>query len=94
MTTPTPLPIDISALLDPLPDLAHETLRSHVVDAITAVWTNHLALLDQLTATQTDLAATEAALATAQTALTQAQTDVTDLQARVTALENPTPPAS
>lgn len=93
MTTPAPLPIDISALLEPLPDPAHENLRAHVVSAVGAVWTNHLDLLGKLTAAQADLATAQQTVAAHATQITDQQAALDALTARVTALEPPPVPA-
>lgn len=72
-----PLPIDVTPLLTPLPDPAHDQIRATTLDAIQRVWANHLDLLGKLTAAQGALDAATGALA--------ALTD------RVAALENPAP---
>lgn len=48
MTDPAPLPIDVSALIHPLPDPAHDAIRAAVLDAIQVVWSNHLDLVAKL----------------------------------------------
>jgi septal ring factor EnvC (AmiA/AmiB activator) len=92
-----PLPPDITALLAdlliPLPDPAHDLLRSKVVAAMQAVWVYHSNLLTDLTATQADLA-TAVQTATAQgQQVTALQAALDALTTRVTALENPPAPA-
>lgn len=74
-----PLPIDVSGIDEPLPDLAHEAIRQAVINALSVVWGDHQSLVDRVTALET-------------TTTTQAG-QIADLQTRVTALENPTPPA-
>lgn len=83
MTGPTPLPIDISELLVPLPDPAHDLIREKVVAAVQAVWTNHLGLLAALNVAQGQLA-------TALQMISAQASAITALTARVAALE-PTP---
>lgn len=77
MTTPTPLPIDVSPITEPLPDPAHEAIRAAVLTAIQAVFINHQSLLADLAEAKADLEAT--------------QQTVTDLQAAVAALTPATP---
>lgn len=57
----SPLPIDVGDLNTPFPDLGHEAIRQVVMDALGQFWTQHQALVDQLTALTTRVAALEAA---------------------------------
>lgn len=72
-----PLPIDVSPISQPLPDPAHEAIRSAVINALTQVWSDHEALVAQINSLSTQL--------------TQAQSDIAALTTRVAALENPIP---
>jgi septal ring factor EnvC (AmiA/AmiB activator) len=91
-----PLPPDITALLAdlliPLPDPAHDLLRSKVVAAMQAVWTYHTNLLADLTTTQGDLATSKRTVTAQGQQITALQAALDALTARVTALENPPAP--
>lgn len=51
-----PLPIDISGIQTPLPDLAHEAIRTAVLNAVGLVWTEHQNLVTQVADQATQIA--------------------------------------
>lgn len=55
----SPLPIDVGDLDTPMPDLGHEAIRQVVLSALAQVWSQHQALVDQITALQARVAALE-----------------------------------
>lgn len=63
MTGPTPLPIDVSGIDEQLPDIGHEAIRVAALKAIETVWTAHLTLVADLTATQQTVADLQAQVA-------------------------------
>jgi hypothetical protein len=53
----TPLPIDVSGIDQPLPDLGHEAIRQAVLAAMSTVWTQHQTLADRVTTLESQVAA-------------------------------------
>lgn len=91
--TPTPLPIDVSGIDEPLPDIGHEAIRQAALNAIQTVWMNHEGLVQQLAAALIRLQAAEQVIPSLRAAIADLQTTVADLQSQVAAL-TPPPPAS